>query len=169
MQDRFVIAMQVQHDVGIMAPAQQSQPERVDLGQSRKCRKGRAEGIPDHGKVLRGIVGQSRGDCVLHEFGKIGIAAVKVLHTFEVLAALRLVRYPLVEPDRIGQRDHPDLARDVSLGGVQVSFQMMRDGHARRLVGMEARLDVDLGACTVLSPNMGDKPMRRAGYVTCDL
>ena len=143
---RDVVAMQVEHEIGIVGEAHQLAPQlgiladRIDLidGLAQRLAHDRDVGVRVFAELALHLGGET--------LGQIGPAAIEVDAAAEIVAAGEGGVDDLARADRIGDRHHDDLALDLAARGgvVEQADQVMRRQHARNLVGVERGLQIGL-------------------------
>ncbi len=141
-----VVAMQVEHHVGVERQALQREPLRFELG-ARLLLVERLAHRRAHGQqVLRRVLAQPALDARHHQRGQVVEVAVEVLHGVQLEAAEMVAEHVLGQADRIRHRHHHDFVAQPPgrLERREMAAQQGRDEHAGQFVGMQRRLDIDL-------------------------
>jgi hypothetical protein len=145
-QHRFVIAMQVEHDVGVDRHRQQDFLEQAGAGVRLPAFQRGERMRADQGDVGLGILAQLAFERLLEVGRDVFIGAVEIHAGRQIVAAEGRAVNRLRQADRVGGRHQDDLSLDPALGIEPVQFlaQEMGDQHGRHLIGMQRGLDVDL-------------------------
>jgi len=147
-QHALAVAVQVQHDVGVDAQAQQRAAQAFER-RARGQRLGElAQRLAHEGDVGVRIGPQPAIDAREHALVQVGVVAVEVLAAAQVEAAHRRLQHALREADRVGHGHQHDLADDAAFGlqRRQALAQVMGDQQAGDLVGVQRGLQRGLGA-----------------------
>jgi hypothetical protein len=144
--DRVVVAVQVEHDVGVERQLLQREPLRFQLGARLLLVERFAHRGAHRGDVALRVAGQPAFDARQHERGEIVEIAVEVLHRAELEAAQVIAEHVLREADRVRHRHDHDFAAQLArrLERGDLAAQQRGDQHAGQFVRMQRRLDVDL-------------------------
>jgi hypothetical protein len=146
MHHAFAVAMQVQHDVGVMGQGEQGLAHALQLGGGLPLGQ-----VLGHGGAHRAHVGGSIGaqlalDGRQHFFAEVRVVAVEVLRAVELKAAHGLVVQALGQAYGVGDRHQHHLTGELArrLGRFQQRAQVVGGEHAGQFLSMQAGLDVDL-------------------------
>jgi hypothetical protein len=150
MQHRLIVAMQIEHDVGVDRHGQQGLFERVGVGRrdpggDRVARMGAHQG-----HVGGGVVGEQATQGLFQVFGHMLVSAVEIHAGGQVEAAEGRALDRLRQADRIGGRDQHDLAADLArlFQRLELGAQELRHQHAWHFIGMQGALYIDFFAGT---------------------
>jgi hypothetical protein len=167
-QHRFVIAMQVEHDVGVDRHRQQDFLEQAGAGVRLPAFQRGERMRADQGDVGLGILAQLAFERLLEVGRDVFIGAIEIHAGRQIVAAEGRAVNRLRQADRVGGRHQDDLSLDPALGIEPVQFlaQEMGDQHGRHLIGMQRGLDVDLLAAS--GPAVVERGQLKGGDVVFD-
>ena len=146
--DASVLAVQIQHEVGVQRQAEQGALQvfgrGADLGGGVRAQQGGADqgGV---GSRVAAQPGRHRGG---HGRRQVGIGPVEVHAVRQAEPPVQPTHHALLQADRVRHRDNDDLAPDAPgvRMGLQQPDQVPRRQHPRHLVRVETGLDVNLGS-----------------------
>ncbi|MNS67268.1 hypothetical protein D3C72_1005160 [compost metagenome] len=146
MRDRFEVAMQVEHHVGVAGQSLQGQALGLQLGVGSLSGQRFAQAAADQLPVVLRIVTELALDRVADLFTEVDEPAVEVLAAFQFVAAQWYIHQHLFQTHRVGDGYKHDFAAQAT-GGFQLCQALLEvpgHQHAGHFVGVQGGLDVDL-------------------------
>ncbi len=140
------VAVEVEHEFGVVRLAQQEQPQLLG-GRARRLRVDpHGDGLADQIDVERFALAQPPGELAAHHGEEVRPLPVVVDAAADIGAAQMLVLDDIGHAERIGHRDHGKAGAQQFLlvGLAQQRQQMVQHHGAGLLVGMQRRLQIDL-------------------------
>jgi hypothetical protein len=146
--ERVIVAVQVEHQVGIGRQAGQRQAQPVQFRACRAPGQQLVDRLADGGDVGCRVVAQPIGDLGAERREDVGPIAVEVAAAGQLEAAGYALVDDLIEADRVGVGHEDDLAGDLAVcsGLIEQPHEMMLDQQAGGLVGVQRGLQIGLGA-----------------------
>ncbi|MNY02455.1 hypothetical protein D3C86_1350270 [compost metagenome] len=144
--DRFEIAMQVEHHIGVAGQPLQGQALGLQLGGGALPGQRIAQAAADQLQVVLRIVTELALYHVADFLTEVDEPAVEVLAAFQLVAAQRHIHQHLFQAHRVGDGHQHDFAAQAS-GGFQLRQALLEvpgHQHAGHFVGVQGGLDVDL-------------------------
>ena len=145
-----MIAVQVEHDIGIAGERRERLLHRRELGRGLDRvdvhPQRRTDHIDDGVAVVGFDVVELRLDIGCYAREKIRIAAIEVFARPRFEAPDAAMEQLLGQADRVGDRHQHDLATDAArgLGAIEQRDQVMHDEHAGQFVRVKTRLQIGL-------------------------
>ncbi len=145
---RLVVAVQVQHHVGVAGEAGEGQTQGMQLAARLLGGQMLDHGPADEGDVRLGVVAQPALQALGDGVEEVRPVAVEIAAAALLVAAHVLAVGELREADGVGvgHQDHLPGDGTAPLGLFEQAVEVVLDQQARRLVGVQGGLQVDLGA-----------------------